>query len=429
MTRQERLDWFAEARYGLFVHYGLYSLLGRGEWTMNKERIAPEDYERIADRFTCEAFDAEKICQLAVDGGMTYVNFTTMHHDGFRLYDSKLSDFTTTKTSSKRDLTAEMVAAAQKYGLKVSLYHSLNNWYDQPDAVDALEDKEKYEIFIDNTFARYRELVSNYDFDILWYDGWWPFHHQGWRARALNDMVRSIKPEVLFNGRNGLAGDFGTPEQHITPPDPWRPWEACITLNDHWGFHKNDHNWKPPIEVMKMLITVANNRGNLLLNIGPRGDGSIPEPSVKTIQRVGRWLKDHSECVFGVDKFTFGLREFGDRGEHRNDWCYHGRFTAKGDNLYLLSLYWPGDEMTLVGVKPQVKKIIMQSDGESLPFTQNGDKLVIQGLPETPPDDLCSVLRLECDQPPEVYLCAGMRVPNVPHPHYDPCESDIAHPE
>ena len=193
--------------------------------------------------------------------------------DGFRLYDTQLSNF-----KSKRDLTAEIIAACRKRGLRIALYHSLNNWMDKPDSVDALEDKAAYEKFIANTFVRIRELVTKYNpIDTLWYDGWWPFNAEGWRGEEMNAMVRAIQPHILFNGRNGLPGDFGTPEGHVTAPTPWRPWEACITHNNSWCFHAGDHDWKRPGDLVDMLAKVAVGKGNLLFNIGPRGDGSIPE--------------------------------------------------------------------------------------------------------------------------------------------------------
>ena len=287
---RKEVEAFTAMRYGMFVHYGLFSMLGRGEWVMNREQIAPSEMERLAQEFNPSKFDAEEICRLAVDGGMKYVVLTTMHHEGFRLYDTALTAFNA-KAVCGRDLVEEFVSAARRHGLRIGLYHSLNNWHDQPDAVAALESEADYRLFMEHTFARIKELVTHFNpVDILWYDGWWPFDAEGWQAERMNEMVSAIQPHVIFNGRNCLPGDFGTPEQHLSVPDPWRPWEACMTLNDHWGFHISDEEWKSPRAVVKMLLTCANGKGNLLLNIGPRGDGSIPEPSVKIIRKVGEWL-------------------------------------------------------------------------------------------------------------------------------------------
>jgi alpha-L-fucosidase len=420
-----KMEWFVKARYGLFVHYGLYSLLGRGEWVLNREQIPPAEYEALASRFTAEKFDADAICDLAVRGGMKYVTFTTMHHDGFRLYDTKLSDYSTVRTASKRDLTAEMIAAARKRGLKIALYHSLNNWHDQPDAVDALESKEGYEKFIHHTFERFRELVTRYNpIDILWYDGWWPFHATGWQAERMNAMVRSIQPNIIINGRNALAGDFATPEGHMGSPTPWRPWEACMTHNDSWGFHSGDHAWKSPSAVARLLSTAAKGKGNLLLNIGPRGDGSVPEPSVKIIEEVGAWLsRGAAEAIYDTDIFTFDYEK---RGNHKADWNYYGPMTARGNTLYWLVQRWVGGEMTLGGLVPRVKSVtLLGSSPQAVKYVQEGTRLRLTGLPVLSPDPLWPVLKIECDGPAEVYLTGGLRVPKAPHPPYDPVASDI----
>ena len=417
--------WFAEARYGLFIHYGLYSLLARGEWVMNREKIAPEEYRKLADRFTAEQYDADAICDLAVRSGMRYIVLTTMHHDGFRLFETALSPFNTMNSAAHRDLVKELVTAARKRGLRIGLYHSLNNWMDQPDAVAALEDPKAYEKFMANTFARLRELATLFNpIDVMWYDGWWPFNAEGWRGEEMNAMIRTIQPHILFNGRNGLPGDFATPEGHLGAPRPWRPWEACITMNDSWGFCKGDHSWKDTGKVVDMLATVAQGKGNLLLNIGPRGDGSIPLESVRVLEAVGSWLQRCGECIFGTDLFTFDLQE---KGDHRGDWAAQGPMTVKGNALYHLVRRWPGSTHTISGLQATVKSVTLLGSNQPVTFTQQADKVVCTGLPDTPPDPVCPVLRFECDREPSVYLTGGLRVPNCPHPHYDPCPSDIAH--
>lgn len=412
-------------RYGLFIHYGLYSLLGRGEWVLNRERMPLADYAKLAREFTAEKFDADAIADLAVRAGMRYVVLTTMHHDGFRLYDTSLTDYCATKTAAKRDLVAEMVAACRKRGLHVGLYHSLQSWYDQPDAVAGLEDPAAYEKVIAATHARLRELLTKFNpVDVLWYDGWWPFNAEQWRAQAMNDMARGIQPQLLINGRNGLKGDFATPEGHLGYPSPWRPWEAAMTLNGSWGYHSGDHDWKTPVQVIDMLATCATARGNLLLNIGPRGDGSIPEASVKVLETVGDWLKRHGEAIFDTDTFTMDLR---DRGNHRSEWSHHGSYTARGNSLYLLARRWPGSTLTVGGLECKVQNVTLLHPQQNLKFTQQDDKLTVTGLPPQSPDAVCPVIRFDCDRPPMLYLTGGLRVPKVPHPHYDPCPSDLQH--
>jgi alpha-L-fucosidase len=414
---------FSELRYGMFVHYGLFSNFARGEWVMNREQIPPEEMCRLAQEFDPSAFDADFICQLAVDGGMKYIILTTMHHEGFRLYDTALTDFNAAKICG-RDLVAELVDAARRHGLKIGLYHSLNNWSDQPDSVAALEDKEAYEKFISNTFARLEELVKKFaPFDILWYDGWWPFNSEGWQAVRMNETMRKIQPHLLFNGRNGLPGDFGTPEQHLTAPSPWRPWEACVTLNDHWGFHRNDTNWKTPVEVIKMLLTCGAGRGNLLLNIGPRGDGSVPEASASIIRTVGTWLKNGGqEAIAACEPMPLSptIPQPGDRG----DWDSQGSFTASGNTLFMTLLYSPGDTLTLTGVRAAVQSVTACNGKYTLSFRQEGEKLSV-GLPQELFSYTAPVLKFICDRPPVIYRTGGMRTPECPHPRYDPVQPDI----
>ena len=423
----QNLRVFSDLRYGLFIHYGLYSLLGRGEWVWNREEIPTEEYRTLASRFTAEKFDAEALCDLAVRAGMRYVVLTTMHHEGFRLYDTALSDFNTVKTASRRDLVVELVTAARKRGLKIGLYHSLNNWCDQPDAVAALEDKAHYARFMEATFARIRELVTKFNpIDVLWYDGWWPFNAEGWQGERMNAMVRAIQPHILFNGRNGSTGDFATPEGHMGAPNPWRPWEACMTLNNSWGFHAGDHDWKSPGQVVDLLASAAQGRGNLLLNIGPCGDGSVPEESVKVLETVGAWLaRCGGEAIFDTELFTFDLQQ---RGDHRGDWSFHGPFTVRGNNLYWIIRRWPGGMVTFGGCQAQVRSVsLLGNSGRPVAFKQDGTRVTLSGLPDSPPDPLCPVFKIECDRPPSLYQCGALRIPKVPHPHYDPCPSDIRH--
>lgn len=420
-------DWFVNARYGMFVHYGLYSLVGRGEWLMNREEIPLAEYARLADRFTAEAFDAGALCDLAVTAGMRYIVFTTMHHDGFRLYNTALSPFNTVQTAAGRDLVAEVVTAARQRGLKLGLYHSLNNWSEQPDGVAALESKAAYDIFINRTFDRLRELAVRFrPFDILWYDGSWPFNAAGWKAEEMNALMRALQPDVLVNGRNNHPGDFATPEGHMGIPQPWRPWEACMTLNKSWGYHAGDHNWKDPGQVLDLLITAAQGRGNLLLNIGLRGDGAVPEEAAVILNAVGDWLRrGNGEAIYDSELFTFDLH---DRNGYRGEWTLNGPLTAKGNHLYWLLRRYPGRSFALCGLEAAVQGVeILGPAPATVPFEQSGGKVVFSGMPGSSPDPLCTVLRIRCDRPPALYKTGGMRTPNVPHPHYDPGPSDIVH--
>lgn len=420
------LQQFIDARFGLFVHYGLYSLLQRGEWVWNREVISREEYSSLATQFRAEHFDADVLCRSAHDAGMKYIVLTTMHHDGFRLYPTNLSDFHVGNSAAVgRDLVAEVIEAARKHGLYVGLYHSLNNWFDSPDAVDALEDPRACKRFIQATHERIRELLNRYNpVDILWYDGWWPFNAEEWQAEEMNAMVRSIQPHILFNGRNGLPGDFATPEQHLSAPVPWRPWEACVTLNESWGFHAGDHDWKTDAQILDMLVKCAQDPGNLLLNIGPKPDGSVPIEAGQILQRIGNWLSVNGESITSTDPFNFDLQH---RGSHRSDWNYYGPMTAKSNNLYWFIRRSHGTQAVLGGLETRVQSVRLLSSGKSLRFQQTAGRVVIDEVPASDVEGLWPVLKLECDAPPVVYQTGGLRVPTVEHPHYDPCPSDIRH--
>ena len=237
-------------------------------------------------------------------------------------------------------------------------------------------------------------------------------------------MASSIQPHILFNGRNGLRGDFATPEQHLTPPVPWRPWEACVTLNNSWGFHKGDYEWKTPSQIVEMLAMVAAGCGNLLLNIGLKCDGSVPEQSASVLERVGDWLSCHGECIYNTDSFTFNAQQtnssFETTSNYRGDWTHHGPLTARGNNLYWFLRRWPGCQVTLAGLGCRVCEIRLCGDRNTLSYVQNHDRVVVTGLPENPPDAVCPILCFVCDRPPFLYLCGGLRTPNTFHPRYDP---------
>ncbi|MDQ8192888.1 alpha-L-fucosidase [Coraliomargarita sp. SDUM461004] len=414
---------FAKLRYGMFIHYGLYSLLERGEWVMNRERIPSQAMRKLAERFTADKFNADEICKLAIRGGMRYIILTSMHHEAFCLYKTETTDFNSWNYC-QRDLVDELIVAARKHGLYVGMYHSLNDWFHKPDAVDALEDKDAYDQFIERTHHRVEELVRNYDFDILWYDGWWPYDGDGWQGEEMNAKLRKIRPNLLFNPRNGAEGDFCTPEQHMSAPRPWQPWEGCMTLNEHWGYHKGDDMWKSPKEVIHLLCTAASGKGNLLLNIGPKGDGSIPQASVEIIEAVGKWKASCGEALENTDLFTFALET---RDDHRGDWCSQGPMTVSGNKLYVVMTSWADDSWGLAGLNAHVESAELLPSGVTVQFEQNDDNTVrFFGLPPKSPTELAPVLRVHCDRPPTVYNCGGMRIPKVPHPPYDPLPSDVA---
>lgn len=423
MSREAYLNEFAGARFGLFVHFGLYSMLARGEWVLNREQIPLQEYQALADRFDPVNFDADELVSMAKNAGAKYLVFTTMHHEGFALYDSQVNPFNSVRRGCKRDLVAEVVEACRRRQMRIHLYHSLNQWMHAPDGVDGLEDPAKRKQFVDFAHARLRELVTRFNpIDCLWYDGWWPFDAEGWRAEEMNAMVRSIQPHILFNGRNCLSGDFATPEQHLSAPSPYRPWEACVTHNQSWGFHQGDQRWKSTAEIIDMITQVASGAGNLLLNVGPDGRGAIPAASRKMLAEVGEWLRINGEAIYNTEPLTVNAQL---RGDHRGDWMHHGRYTTRGQTLYLHLLRWPGETFSIAGLEARVLRARCLATNEPVTFMQTDSRVTFSGLPGTPPHPLGCVVALELDRPAMLYLTGGLRIPKVKHPRYDPVASDL----
>ena len=390
---------------------------------MNREQIPLAEYRNLASRFSADRFDPDNLVRLIREWGARYAVLTTKHHDGFCLYESALTDFSSPNSAAKRDLVGEFINACRKHGIKIGLYYSLNDWSTSPDAVDALEHPETcYQPFIEYVHGQIRELMTNYGkIDILWYDGWWPYDAGGWQAEKLNRMVRSLQPGILVNSRCGLPGDFATPEGHIPAMDG--AWEACMTLNNNWGYHKGDNNWKSAKDVAFMLQEVAAQDGNLLMNIGLRGDGSIPEQYNDILGKVGAWCKQNGEAVFGTERFVYDLRE---RKSDRSDISPHGFYTARGNNFYLHMHSWPGSVFAISGLECNVEKVTNLADGTEYQFEQSNGIIQLLGLPENYDTSMPVVLHFKTKDKPCIYRTGGYRNPTVPHCRYDPLVSDIS---
>ncbi len=383
-----RLQWWQEARYGMFIHWGVYSIPARGEWVMFHEHIPPQEYAPLAKKFNPRRFNADEWVELAKSAGMKYMVLTTRHHDGFSLFDSQVSDFTAPKTAAGRDLVREYVEACHRGGIRVGFYYSLLDWRYPAYFRGPAADPEGWKALVDYVHAQVRELMSNYGkIDILWYDGGWPYTAQDWRSEELNAMVRQLQPAILINNRSQLPEDFDTPEQQVRASE--RPWETCLTLNDSWGYNAADDNWKTPQQVIKLLVRCASGGGNLLLNVGPRPDGSIPRQSVSTLRRVGRWLDENGGAIYGTGRSPFGGASI-------------GMTTLKGNTLYLHVLRWPGRELTFPRILNKVRSVHLLLSGKPVEFTQKGDRLMLKGLPRRAPDRLDTVLVVELEGEPQV---------------------------
>jgi alpha-L-fucosidase len=401
-------SWFNQARYGMFIHWGAYSVAARGEWVMNRERIPLDEYRRLyVDRFTAEHFDPEQWVALAKAAGMKYMVLTTRHHDGFALWDTATRDFNSAKMGPKRDLVRQYVEAVRRGGLKVGLYYSGADWT-HPDYPGAFErdwptgwpDETQRKRFIEYYRQQVRELMTSYGkIDILWYDGCIPKPLDG---DATNAMVRQLQPHILINSRLGKQ-DIVNSEQAIVPPkDPNVLWEACMTLNDNWGYHAGDQNWKTPRQVVRMLAETAKGGGNLLLNVGPRGDGTIPEPSQEILRTVGGWLKCNGEFLAGSQRSPF-------------TWSTSGMVTVKGSTVYLHLLHSPGREFCYAEIKNRVLAARLVDGNRPLTFRQDGPRLHLSGLPEKP-DPIATTIAIEVEGTPEP--CAAQKTFWIPGSEY-----------
>jgi alpha-L-fucosidase len=392
--RERRLRWFREARFGMFIHWGLYAQLGRHEWVMNRERIPVAEYEPLADSWKPKPNAARGWARLAKQAGMRYMVMTTKHHEGFCLFDSKLTDYNAAKRGPGRDLVAEYVEAARAEGLRVGFYYSLMDWH-HPDGARCKKDEAARRRFVDYIHGQVEELCRNYGtLDIMWYDVSWPLDVDGWESAKMNAMVRRLQPDIIINDRSQLPEDFGTPEGHITPEKGGRAWESCMTFNDSWGYTPIDTNYKSSWEVVRMLRQVAAGNGNLLLNIGPTPEGDVPPPCDERLLEVGRWLEQYGPSIYDA---TDPMQQ---------EWGITGAFTRQGDTLYYHCNRWPGTELAIGGLVCKVKEARLLG-GHHVSFDQVRDRLVLHGLPDRAPDPLAAVIELKVEGEPRQVLGAG----------------------
>jgi len=385
--RIRRMKWWHEARFGMFIHWGLYSVLGRHEWAMENEGIPVSEYELLAKRFQPKPNAARAWAQLAKETGQKYMVMTTKHHEGFCNFDTKLTNYCAPKQGPGRDLVREYVEAARAEGLRVGFYYSLMDWH-HPDGAQCAKDEEARKRFVEYTHGLIRELMTNYGkIDVLWYDVDWPLDAAGWESERMNKMVFQLQPDILVDNRNGLPGDFSTPEQEIVAEKGGRAWESCMTLNDSWGYQRADDSWKSLKTVVRNLISCSRDSGNYLLNIGPKPDGSIPEESVRIFGEVGQWMARNGETIYVTDRCQVR------RSEYAN-------FTRKGNMLYMHVYFWPGDTATLAGLMTGVKSARLFASGGKVAFEQDRFRVRFTGLPNEAPDHPITTIAIECESEP-----------------------------
>ena len=415
--RDQRMGWWREARFGLFIHWGLYSIPA-GEWQgrqdhaeaiRNTAKIPVADYDKLMGQFNPVQFDAGQWVQLARRAGMKYLVVTSKHHDGFCLWDSKLTNFDIANTPFKRDILRELSIACKREGVRFNTYHSIMDWHHS----DYLP-RRPWEKGIRSTegadFLRYRkymegqlaEIVANYDPGVMWFDGEWESTWTHPLGVELYDFVRRLNPRIIVNnrvdkGRGGMAGmtkpgdfrgDFGTPEQEIPPQGlPGVDWESCMTMNRYWSWNQADTQWKSTEDLVRKLIDIVSKDGNFLLNVGPQPDGSFPTQAVERLEGIGRWMDQNSESIYGTQASPFKKLEWGR--------CTT-KVTENRTMLYLHVFDWPSDgKLVVPGLRNKVEKGFLLADRtqKRLVTLRSGEGIVIE-VPRTAPDPISTTIVL-----------------------------------
>lgn len=416
------MKWWSNAKFGMFVHWGLFSVLGRDCWVMYNERIPKEEYAQLAKEFNPpKEFNIESWVRLAKDTGMKYVVLTTRHHDGFCLFNSEVSNFTSVKTAAKRDFVADYVEACRKFGMKVGFYYSLLDWRFPGYHRGPEKDPKSFNEMFEQAHAQVKELMSNYGrIDYLFYDGEWipgiefnrDLIEQGespeivkyWHSKKLNRMVRKLQPNIIINNRSGLAEDVDTPERYVVSSREGRLWESCMTIGDGWGYFENDHNFKLVYQLIQHLITCAGSGGNFLLNIGPKPNGKIQKELVTRLQEIGKWMIRNGESIYGSEVVPDGFA-VGTTGPW---WTPSHSITIKGNTAYIHMLY-PLQNATFTGIKNNVLGAKILATGERVSYKKTDDgKLFLKELPQGSIDPYDTVIALGLEGKPEPFDYSGL---------------------
>jgi alpha-L-fucosidase len=407
----ERTAWFKDAKFGMFIHWGPYSVIGRHEWARHQLQIPQAEYDQYAKQFNPVNFNSDEWVSIAQNAGAKYMVITSKHHDGFAIWRSKASDYDMEITPYPGDPMKQLAASAKKKGLRFGFYHSIMDWH-HPDyrPQRAWETKTpnlggNKGRYVDFMKEQLRELLTGYgDISMVWFDGEWEHTLRDLkRDDEVYDFIRNLQPNALINDRlyerqPGNRADFGTPEQFVpatgvTGPDG-QPvlWESCVTINqDSWGYNKYETEFKTSRDLIRMLVEVVSKGGNLLLNVGPTPDGRIQQEFVTRLEAMGRWMKVNGESIYGTTASPFTRLPF------------FGRATVKNNNLYLHVFGWPKNGILQVpGLKnPVFSARILGLPGVNIPVKKDGDVVTLT-LPEQPLDDAATVLHLKLDSTPVV---------------------------
>jgi alpha-L-fucosidase len=394
----DRLEWFRNARFGMFIHWGAYAAAGRGEMVHAMHGLSKDEYDRqCVQRFKAQHYDPAAWAALARRAGCRYMVLTTKHNDGFCLFNTKTTDWNAVQRGPRRDLVAPYVKACRAAGLKVGLYFSLHDYWQAGgvprhyNPVDRQQHTPRaYAAYYDFVRAQLRELCTNYGrIDMLFYDGGLPEDPRGKHGRAITALVRRLQPQIVVNNRDNNPNDYDTPENRFVPSPSGRPWEVCMTLAPQWwGYHRTDGPFKTVGELCWLLQQTASHGGNLLLNVGPRADGVIPVGQSRLLEGMGRWLKANAggEAIYGSR-----------RGFNVLSTC--GAPTTVGNRLYIHAFRHEAPECVFRALLSRVTRITCLATGKPVRFEQQGDVVRMLGLPRRAPAPVATVYRVEVAGP------------------------------
>ena len=414
--KAERMEWFSEAKLGIFIHWGIYS---RGDWSeswaFHNKKVSLEDYFAQEQDFTADKYNPAEWVDLIEQTGASYTVITSKHHDGFALWDTKAGDVSSVKNSpAGRDVLTPFVEEVRKRdNLHLGIYYSLIDWpredypnifREGPAKYNIHEEPERWQHFLDFNNAQMEELQKAYNPDLWWFDGDWEFSSDEWKAPEIVAMLHKWNPGVIVNSRIQGNGDYLTPELGVPvvrPDAQW--WETCMTINDSWGFRKDDTEFKTPMTCLRMLVNCMSMGGNFLLDIGPRADGTIPEEEVAVLKEIGRWTKKHAEAFHTT---RAGIPEGHVQG--------YTTLNKEGDILYVYLPYKPTESIEVKGLKSKIKNVRVVGTNRTLDWTLYNDidwsevpGVYYIDVPEDVLDEKITVLALELDSPLRLYRGSG----------------------
>lgn len=426
---KEELRWFYEARFGMFVHFGLYSLLGRGEWAMYHDKIPRDEYSRLMHDFNPTLFAAEEWVQLAQEAGARYITVTTKHHDGFCLFDSALTDFKITNTPFKRDLIGELISACQNNDMRIILYYSQPDWHHpnyvhQPGAFkDLLEtpetDDPDWPAYQQYYIGQVEELCRNYGpIDGIWFDG----SHKTvdeWKGKEVYALIKQYQPHAVVNDR-ARYGDFFTPERTLPDDLTGYLFEACESVSPlAWGFRQNSPSYTTP-HLIRSMVKMASSGGNYLLNVGPQPDGKIPPRQIQVLHEIGDWLRVNGQSIFQTDPVRLSApqvrRRMVGESDKKNETLsneivtddlssFADKYgaTLHEKNIYFHCMDWPEvDRFIIPGIRSKVRKIRLLGSSLNINFNQGDRGVELIHIPTMPPDPRVQVFELQCDEKPVI---------------------------